>query len=422
MFGWVLLVFAVTAHADPGGRGVVEEETDDVRFGGKNPPPLPREPQSPELQEGDIPKATMEEFRDLPYPHITYLGAEMMKLDPVFVYGIQEGLDMMYRRKYNESREHFSALEASYPGTAVRAVADTLVWQALMLENFDYRYDKQYWTSSKIARKDLETALAAPGNDGWERLAYAAIIGIESIHTMRKSNYLQALQLAFQAMDSIEKCRKAAPTFVDLKLADGMYNYWRSVVTMNSKVLPDFGDHRVEGLEQMGVVQNQGVFIAPLASLALAFSWVEEGNYKFASTACVKNRVKFPDNIINNLTCGMIYTYDHKYPEALDVYNRVLLIDPNNTRVHYWKGYTLLKSGQFEPSKAEFTTYLASEHLEDYHKSFALFRLGQVYARLQDYSKAVENYQAAIKLDGNKGAKKALEGLEERKKEGKVNW
>jgi tetratricopeptide (TPR) repeat protein len=420
MIGWMLLSLGV-AQADPGGAGATaEEDTEGERVGGKQPPPLAREPRPAELT-FELPKATLANVDELPYPHLTYLGAEAMKLDPMFVYGVQQGLELMFLRKYNESRDHFSNLEQTFPGTGVRAVADTLVWQGLMLENFDYRYDKQYWTSSKTARSELETAISTPGNNAWEHLAMASVVGIESIHTMRKGSYLSALQLAFSAMDHIEKCRAAAPNLLDLKLADGMYNYWRSVITMNSKVLPDFGDHRPEGLEQMSQVQSSGIFIAPLASLALAFSWAEEGNYKNAISACVRNRTKYPDNIINNLTCGMIYTYDRKFPEAMTVYERVLQVDPNNSRVHYWKGYTLLKSGQFEAAKGEFTTYLGSQHLEPYHQSFAYFRLGQAYARLQDYTKAAENYRAAIKVDGNKGAKKALEGLEQRKKDGKID-
>lgn len=396
------------------------EDTD--RVTGKTPPPLAREPRSAELT-FELPNAkTLAEYAALPYPHETYLGAEMLHLDPMFVYGIQQGLELLYLRKYTEAREHFGQLETTFPGTAVRSVVDTLVWQALMLENFDYRYDRQYWTSSKQARKDLDAAEAVPGNEGWEHLAQAAIIGIESIHTMRKGNYLSALQMAFQAMSHIEKCRAAAPTFVDLKLADGMYNYWRSVVTMNSKILPDFGDHRVEGIEQMTVVQDTGVFMGPMASLSLSFSWLEEGDMRKAGSACTKNRVKYPDNIINNLTCGTIYTYDRRYPDAMTVLDRVLTVDPANVRVHYLKGFALMKSGDLEPAKTEFTTYLGSQYLEPYQKSAGHYRLGQVYSRLDDHTKAVESFEAAVKVDGNKSAKAALDRLAQRKKDGKVDY
>ncbi|MEZ4238926.1 MAG: tetratricopeptide repeat protein [Myxococcota bacterium] len=394
----------------------------ETRMTGKAPPPLAREPRPAELTfELPDPK-NYDEYAELPYPHEVYLGAKALHLDPMFVHAVREGLELLYLRRYNEARDHFARVEETFPGTGVRAVADTLVWQALMLENFDYRYDKQYWVSSKQARAELEAALAKPGNEGWERLASAAIVGIESIHTMRQGSYLSALQLAFQAMEHIEKCREAAPEFVDLKLADGLYNYWRSVVTMNSKVLPDFGDHRVEGIEQMTVVEQTGLFMKPMASFALVFSWLEENDMKRASASCTQNRVKYPDNIVNNLTCGMVYTESRRYDDALAVYDRVLQVDPKNDRVHYLKGYTLLRKGDAAGAKTELERYLASTHLEDYQKSYAQMRMGQALARLEQYAAAVDAYKAAIKIDGNKQAKKMLDKLEERKKQKKIDW
>jgi tetratricopeptide (TPR) repeat protein len=435
VLAWFGLVWnAPAAHADPvsarpdPSAGPVTDASDDAeqvaeaRVTGKTPPPLAREPRPAELT-FELPRAAnYEEYKNLPYPHEVYLGAEALKLDPMFVHGVQQGLDLLYLRRYTEARDHFTRVEETFPGTAARSVADTLVWQALMLENFDYRYDKQYWVASKQARADLDAALAKPGNEGWEHLAAAAIVGIESIHTMRQGSYLSALQLAFQAMDHIERCRAAAPEFLDLKLADGLYNYWRSVVTMNSKMLPDFGDHRVEGIEQMSLVQETGIFMKPMASLALAFSWMEEGDHKRAGTACTKNKIKYPDNIVNNLTCGMVYTESRRYDDALGAYDRVLKVDPKNDRVHYLRGYTLLRKGDPTAAKAEFERYLSSQHLEQYQKSYAHMRLGQSLARLEQYGAAVDSYKASIKIDGNKQAKKLLEKLEERKKEKKIDW
>lgn len=389
---------------------------------GAGPPPLEREPRSPAM-EFQLPEGmTLEEFRDLPYPPVTYVGARVLSLDPEFVHGVQGGLELMYLRQYTQARDHFGTLEAQFPGTGIRSVADTLVWQALMLENFDYRYDKQYWTSSKQARKDLEAAIAAPGNDAWEQLMWAAIVGIEAIHTMRQGHYLQALNLAFQAMEAIEACRAAAPEFVDLKLADGLYNYWRSVITMSSKVLPDFGDHRVEGIEQMELVEQTGVFVAPLATLSLAFTWIEENDHKRAATSCVKNRTKYPDNIVNNLVCGMVYIQMRNFPAAIEVLDRVVAVDPENVRVRYFRGLALLKQGNLEPAKAEFERYLGAQHLEPYQRSYTNYRLGQVYARLKDYPKAIEHYEAAVKIDGHKAAKASIDRLEQRRREGKISW
>src|SRR5690606_28993051 len=137
-------------------------------------------------------------------------------------------------------------------------------------------------------------ALAIPGNEGWEHFLMAGVAGIEAIHTMRKESYLPALQLAFEAMDHVQRSKEAAPAFVDLLLADGMYNYWRTVVTMSTPLLPDFGDHRVEGIEQMQKVEIEGVFLGPPTTLALAFTWIEERKHRNALIACLKNQRAYP--------------------------------------------------------------------------------------------------------------------------------
>ncbi len=418
-----VVVWSITTPslADPAPPSSEEDAPDIEHVTGKAPPPLTRDPRAPDGF-GLRDDLTPTELMNLPMPVEAYQGAEILKMDPNFVHGIQSGLELIYLRKYNEARDHFSQLEEQFPNTGIRSVADTLVWQALMLENFDYRYDKQYWTSSKQARADLEGALAAPGNEAWEHLLMATILGIESIHTMRQSQYLGALQLAFQAMDQIERSRAAAPDFVDLKLADGLYNYWRTVITMSSKMLPDFGDHRVEGIEQMKLVADTGLFVKPMATLSLAFTWMEESKMKEAASSCARNRRLYPDNIVNNMVTGMVAIYRREYDSALTVLDHVHEVDANNARAHYWKGLAQLRKGELEASKASFTTYIGGEHLEKYQKSHTNYRLGQLAAREKDYGKAAEFYGVAIKLDGNKSAKRALERLEQRRRDGHIGW
>ncbi|HHO54112.1 MAG TPA: tetratricopeptide repeat protein [Deltaproteobacteria bacterium] len=408
------------AFADPPA-GSGQSMPDEDRVTGKAPPPLSRDPRAPG-EFGLRDDLTPAEFANLPLPYEAYRGAEILKMEPEFVHGIQSGLELIYLRRYNEARDHFARLEEQFPNTGIRAVADTLVWQALMLENFDYRYDKQYWTSSKQARADLESALATPGNEAWEHLLMAAILGIESIHTMRQSQYLSALQLAFQAMDHIERSRDAAPNFVDLKLADGLYNYWRTVVTLSSKMLPDFGDHRVEGIEQMQIVEDTGLFIKPMATLSLAFTWMEESKMKEAATACARNRRLYPDNIVNNIVTGTVSIYRRDYDGALRVLDHVHEIDENNARAHYWKGLAHLRKGDIEAAKREFTTYLDNEHLEKYQRSHTNYRLGQVAAREKDFRRAADHYEASIKIDGNKSSKRALDRLKQRRRNGNIDW
>lgn len=383
-------------------------------------PKLPREPNADALKGGDrgAPIKSVAELSARPFEPEAYWAQAQLGMKLPLASGIRAGLEKMYLRDYQGARAHFGELEKQHGDDALglAAVSDVLVWQALMLENFDFAYDKQYWVSSKKARADLDKALATPGHEGWERFLYTGVSGVEAIHTMRRAQYLSALKLAFEAMDHLAKSREAAPGFTDLMLADGMYNYWRSVITMTSKALPDFGDQRPEGLEQMQVVEREGVFLAPPATLSLAFSWIEEDRHREALIAINKNRIPYPDNVINNLLAGTTLAYMRRYDTAIEAFDRILSVDKSNKRARYWRGRVLLQSGNLEEAEKEFTTYLAFDSLEPYQRSATLHRLGQIAFRQKDQKKAEELWKEAVKVDGNQAAKDRLSELKSKGK------
>lgn len=349
-------------------------------------------------------------------------AAEILDMEPAFLAGIQSGLEQIYERRYDAALQHFAKMNETFPETGLGALAETVIWQARMLENFDNRHDKEYWAASKRARKELDRALSLPGNEGWEHLATAAIVGMESIHTLRRRRYISALSLAFTAMGHIESSRDAAPQLVDLKLADGMYLYWRSVVTERSSMLPDFGDRRKEGIDAMRDVERNGVFIRPLATLALAFSYLEDGQSAQAEAACARNRGLYPDSVINNLVSAMVLVKSKKYDEALALLDRVHEVDASNSYAHYWRGLTLLRKRELDGAQASFERFLGMPFREKYQEAAAYYRLGQVATQRKEYGTAAANYQKAIRVDGHKSAKRALDALKDRRKQGVIAW
>jgi tetratricopeptide (TPR) repeat protein len=366
--------------------------------------------------------ADIEAFRDLPYEPEAYRGAEQLGLNPEFVHDVRAGLEKLYLRDYRGCRTYFEEVEAKWPGSAIAPVMDVIVWQALMLENFDFQYDSQYITSSRRAREALATALAAPGNEGWEHFLMAGIVGIEAIHTMRKEKYLAALSLTFEAMEHVAQSKQASPDFVDLKLADGMYHYWRSVITMSSSVLPDFGDYRAEGIAEMAEVEANGVFLSPAATLSLAFVFIEERKLKSAHTATLRNARAYPDNVINNLVLGQVQTYLRRYDRALETYDRITAVSPDNNRVRYWRGLTLVRAGEYARAVTELEAYLAADHLEDWQRSSSYYRLGQAYHRLERYTEAYAAYKQAADINNYRPAKAAMERMKAARRDGRISF
>lgn len=365
---------------------------------------------------------TVAEFKDLPFEQQDYWGYEQLGLDPACVHDIRTGLKMVYNREYKQARDHFRTVDERWPDATTSAAMDAMIWQALMLENFDFRFDSQYEVATAQAREDLTAALAKPGYEGWEHFLLAGIIGIESIHMVRKEKYVAALPVAFEAMDHAQKSREAAPDFVDLKLADGIYNYWRTVITESSKVLPDFGDHREEGIAQMVEVQDFGVFMDSPATLSLAFTWLEEGNFKRAVAETSRNKRGYPDSIINLLVHGQIVTYMRRYDDAHLTWDHILEVDPKNNRAHYWRAVTYIRQGEAAKAEESARRYLASDHLEPWQRSNAQWRLGQALFRLKRFGEARDAYKEAIAIDGNKSAKASLDRMKQAKKEGRIDF
>jgi tetratricopeptide (TPR) repeat protein len=376
----------------------------------------------PDGWENPADTTNLSEFQNLPFEPQAYRGAEQLGLNPEFVHDVRAGLELMYLRDYPGCRRHFEGFEQKWPGTGIAPVMDVVVWQALMLENFDFEYDRQYQTSSRRAREALTAALRTPGNEGWEHFLSAGVVGIEAIHTMRKEQYLTALSLTFEAMDHVAQAKRAVPAFVDLKLADGMYHYWRSVVTMSSSALPDFGDHRELGITEMTEVQAHGVFLGPPATMSLAFAYLEEHKLKSALSAAVRNARVYPDNVINNLMLGQIQTYLHRYDEAQVTYDRVLAAAPNNKRVRYWKGLAYLRAQNPTAAIPELQAYLGAPYLETYHKAAAEYRLGQAFYRLERYPEAYAQYQLAVQTNGYKPAKAAIDRMKAARSEGRIRF
>ncbi len=349
-------------------------------------------------------------------------GAEQLALPVAYVQGIRDGLHLAYLRDYDGARAHFHKLDNTYPGTGIAAAVDAVIWQAIMLENWDYRHEREYLAANAKAQTQLGVALGVAGSEGWEHFLLAGMKGIEAIHTMRREKYLSALQTALDAMTHAGKSREHAPAFKDLLLADGMYSYWRTVVSRQSRLIPDFGDKRAEGIAQMEEVERDGVFLGPPATLSLAFSFIEESEHAKALAATRRNHSVYPDNIINLLVMGQIQSYQRHFSDAHETWDQVLTVDPSNQRVLYWRGLTFLRSGKSADAIPQLETYLASGYLEPHHRSWTLYRLGEAYYRQKRYADAEASYTAAVKVDGHQSAKSALERMRASRREGRISY
>ena len=299
-------------------------------------------------------------------------------------------------------------------GSGVAPVGRVLVWQAMMLENFDFRYERQYKTAYWQARQELEESLLQPGNDAWEYFMLGGMLGVDAIHLMRKEEYVLSLSRGYEAMKAVNKCKELAPEFTDAMLGDGLFNYWSTVVSMNTKSIPNTGDRRMEGIQQIKKVEQQGIFLRPAATLALTYTWIEEGKRRKALDSALRNQRKYPDNVINNQVLGRVYMYNSMYAESEETFEHVLAVDPENRRVYFYLGRLYIRWKKLDKGLESLDTYLEFPDLSDLEKGGALYYKGNIYYSRKDYAEAKSLYKEAWRIARIKRARARLDTIEKK--------
>lgn len=398
MIFWLYTLLLAFAHADDG-----VELSDTVS--GKT---------APELKVDDIVLSTSKIFEDEyvgKYPQRIYDGAKWLKMSPDFVWGCWSIMEGLYKRNWNELGQTIQKMRMYYPNSGVATAGEALKYQVMMLENFDFRYEKEYDQAYKRAIQELTEAQMMRGNDAWEYFLTGAMMGVDGIHAMRKEEWLRAINRGYNGVVTIAKARELAPEFVDAELGDGLWYYWRSLIAMNIPGIPKYNDQRKEGIQMMLNAEQNSVFLRPAAAHALTYTWIEEGEKDKAIHTAETLRKVYPDNIINLQVLGRAYMYSKKYKESEEVFLRVLEIDKDNQRVHYYLARLYMRQKRYKDAAKKLKHYLSFD-LMPLHEGYAHYFLGRIFQRQRLYEKAVDEFLLAYKVGKIKNAQKRAEFLQ----------
>lgn len=361
---------------------------------------------------GAVPVAVEAPTLDTPVPVESQIAAKILGSDVAKVDATRSAIALLYARRYKEAKASFDALTTRYPTSGIGPVGVALLYQALMFENFDFRYERQYTLAAEAGRKQLALGAKEPGDEAFESFLGAGLAAVDAILALRKGEIVAALDRAIGAMTLLEKTKKAAPDFADARLGDGMYLYWRTVVTRSSSLLPDGADRRAEGIALMRDAEKNAVFLGPGATLTLAYAYIEERQLPSALDRLLAIRMSYADNVIANLTLGRVYTSLRRYPDALRVFDEVLADDRDNQRVHYFRGITLGRAGRHAEAAGAFQTYVGFADPPAALKGPAYYRLGAAWEHVGDRTRALAAYAEGERL-GNAAARKALARMKE---------
>jgi len=308
----------------------------------------------------------------------------------------QEGMELIYQRKHLEALELFEVAGLDFPDSPLGPVGRSLVYQSMMIENYDFSWEEPYVSELSESKERLRMALRSGHDRSWVYFLYAVHLGIDAMYEVRKGEYVSALNKAWDAIEYIKKLHRREPGFHDVKLALGLYNYWRTAITEAVPYLPRFGDHREEGLQQLREAREKGFLCSAPASIALTYSYIESRMWKEALAEARWAQQRYPNNIINQMTLARVHRKRKQFPEALGAFARILDIDPDNKRVHFHIGETYYKQRKGNAkAEASYKRYLDTEPPAEL-RAHTYYRLGLLQRRARNYDAAIQWLQKSI--------------------------
>ena len=173
-------------------------------------------------------------------------------------------------------------------------------------------------------------------------------------------------------------------------------------------------------MAQMKVVEENGIFLAAPTTLALSFAHYEEGKNRKAIEACERNRALYPDNTINLMMLGAANLQGKNPQGAVEAFDALIATNPDNQRVHYYRGKALKQLKRYKEAIAAFETYLAFERLEDGARGWAHVRLGQIAYDEKRWTDAETHFKESVRISGNKDGRNGLERIKKGRREGRI--
>lgn len=342
-------------------------------------------------------------------------AARQLQIPLELAAGLQGACDRIYARDYPAAKEILDRLTARFPQSGAGPLGHSVLYQALMLENVDFRYERAW----RAAHEALQSQLSA-GLSGEARQEHAALkqfvlagsLGLAAIHHLRRQEWPSALAQAIDGVQALERSAALAPAFRDPLLGDGLYLYWRSVVTLQTRVLPPFPDQRVRGFDLLQQAEREAVFLGPGATVAIVYSCIEERRPDLALERCRYFERRYPANVLNLLTTGRVLSAVGRHEEALVIYAKIKKQVPSNQRVWYQEAVAYTRLIRWPEAERCLLIYLGFIDLTVESRAQAAFRLGQVYEKMARWDDARRWYGEAIRLSGHAASVKALRRLD----------
>jgi tetratricopeptide (TPR) repeat protein len=239
---------------------------------------------------------------------------------------------------------------------------------------------------------------------GWARALKATYLA------MVERSFGSGLHLALQARSDHEKVLQLDPNYVDAKMVVGVYQFVVGSLPFAFKILvgvTGITGSKSKGMELLRDSAARGVITSVESRTAMALFLRREAQYQEAINISRDLSVQYPHDFLFSLEEGNLLKDAGKGQEAIAAYRRLIDEDekrpgffpnPHMELAWYGLGESLRGQNMNADAVAAYQQGAAQPTVSPELKRRCLLAAGEVYDRMNQHDKAVQQYQAVVAL------------------------
>ncbi len=245
---------------------------------------------------------------------------------------------------------------------------------------------------------------------------------LASFEGLARRSYVSAHSKAKVARNTHQQVLRIDPNFVDARLSVGVYDYGVGVLPWTMRLLlgiVGISGNKQEGIRNLEMVAAKGPRASTDAKLMLIVIYEREHRYDDELRLIDELLARYPRNFQLELSKATIYGKMKNWDEAARVYGQILAKIQSKKNgyerlreelVYHQIGKSDVNGLKLDEAVAAFSRVVESDKSTADEKADSHNWMGMIFDSRNERSKAVEHYNAVLKLDCDAGYKDTAQG------------
>ncbi|MFO7799343.1 tetratricopeptide repeat protein [Rhodohalobacter sp.] len=339
----------------------------------------------------------------------------------------QAAIDSLYNQNQEGARLILEPWIESHPDHPLWTLWDGMeLWWTVLNDLHNTEHDEEFFNVMKKADYEASKLLRRHRDHPDALIIRATANGYTARHYSNREEWLTAANIGRKAYQAYSRLMEVVPGLADNTFAEGMKRYYAAYIPENYPVvravswfLPD-GD-REEGLKQLEIASQEGVFARPEATYFLGNIHLNyESNYKKALGHFHELVNQYPKNTFYSRLYTRTLNHLKRYREVIEFAEAILEKSANlpekdrnilEEEIHYWLGLAEYQMGNLDEARDSFKrSYDIGKQLPNPGgrplQALSAYQAGRTSERMNNSEEAAQYYQKVLEQGNNDEAKR----------------